>query len=41
VVLTLRIDNFYNNTAQDLRQLADELSTLLADGIRRKGAAIA
>jgi phage-related protein len=36
--LTLHIGNFYNNTAQDLRQLADELSTLMADGIRRKGA---
>jgi hypothetical protein len=36
--LTLRIENFYNNTAQDLRQLADELSTLMADGIRRKAA---
>jgi hypothetical protein len=35
--LTLRIDNFYNNTTQDLRQLADELSALLADGIRRRG----
>jgi len=35
--LTLRIENFYNNTEKDLRQLADELSTLMADGIRRKG----
>jgi hypothetical protein len=36
VTLTLHIENFYNNTAQDLRGLADELSTLMADGIRRK-----
>jgi len=39
--LTLHIEHFHNNTAQDLRQLADELSTLMADGIRRKGAATA
>jgi len=39
--LTLNIENFNNNTLQDLRQLADELSTLMADGIRRKGAATA
>ena len=39
--LTLHVEHFHNNTAQDLRQLADELSTLMADGIRRKGAATA
>ena len=36
--LTLNIENFNNNTLQDLRTLADELSTLMADGIRRKAA---
>ena len=35
--LTLRIENFYNNTEQDLRQLADELSTIMAGDLRRKG----
>ena len=38
--LTLNIENFHNNSAMDLRALADELSTLMADGIRRKAAAI-
>jgi hypothetical protein len=41
ISLTLNIENFNNNTGQDLRQLADELSILLADGIRRRGAATA
>ncbi|MCL2107435.1 MAG: tape measure protein [Oscillospiraceae bacterium] len=34
--LVLNIGNFINNTAQDLRQLADELSTIMAGEIRRK-----
>jgi len=33
----LHIGTFVNNTAQDLRQLADELSTIMAGEIRRKG----
>jgi phage-related protein len=35
--LVLHIGTFVNNTAQDLRQLADELSTIMAGEIRRKG----
>jgi hypothetical protein len=34
----LNIGTFVNNTAQDLRQLADELSTIMAGEIRRKAA---
>ena len=41
VILNLTIETFNNNTAQDIRQLTEEISTLLADGIRRKGAATA
>ena len=35
--LVLNIGTFINNSAQDLRQLADELSTIMAGEIRRKG----
>ncbi|MCL2105808.1 MAG: phage tail protein [Oscillospiraceae bacterium] len=35
--LTLNIGTFVNNSVQDLRQLADELSTIMAGEIRRKG----
>ena len=35
--LVLHIGNFINNSAMDLRQLADELSTIMAGEIRRKG----
>jgi hypothetical protein len=41
VALVLNIGTFINQREQDLRTLADELSTLMADGIRRKGAAVA
>ena len=35
--LVLNIGTFINHTTQDLRQLADELSTIMAGEIRRKG----
>ena len=35
--LVLHIGTFVNNSVQDLRQLADELSTIMAGEIRRKG----
>ena len=35
--LVLHIGTFINHTTQDLRQLADELSTIMAGEIRRKG----
>lgn len=37
--LTLHIENFYNNTAQDIRQLAEEISTVLASQVSRKAEA--
>ena len=37
--LTLHIENFYNNTAQDIRQLAEEISTVLASQVKRKSEA--
>ena len=37
--LTLHIENFYNNSLQDIRQLAEELSTVLANQVSRKAEA--
>ena len=37
ISLALNIENFHNNSGQDVRQMADELSVFLADGIRRRG----
>lgn len=39
ISLTLHIENFYNNTAQDIRQLAEEISTILASQVSRKAEA--
>ena len=36
VALTLHIDKFYNNTDKDIRQLADDLSVLLAGRMNRE-----
>jgi phage-related protein len=41
ITVTLKIENFYNNTAQDVRALADEISQLISNGVKRKGAATA
>jgi len=35
--LVLHIGTFINQTTQDIRQLADELSTIMAGEIRRRG----
>ena len=37
--LYLNIDNFYNNSLQDIRQLAEELSTAIAGQVNRKAQA--
>jgi hypothetical protein len=37
--LYLTIENFYNNSLQDIRQLAEELSTAIAGQVNRKAQA--
>lgn len=37
--LTLTIENFYNNSLQDIRQLAEELSVAIAGQVNRKAQA--
>ena len=39
IQLTLHIDNFINQTDRDINALADEISTIIAASIRRKGVA--
>ena len=39
IIFTLRIDNFYNNTLQDVKELAQEISVVLASEVSRKSAA--
>jgi hypothetical protein len=39
ISLTLRIENFYNNSLQDVKELAEEISTVLASEINRKAEA--
>ena len=39
ISLALRIENFYNNSIQDVKELAEEISTVLASEINRKAEA--
>lgn len=39
IIFTLKIDNFYNNTLQDVKELAEEISVVLASEVSRKAAA--
>lgn len=39
IVINLNIENFSNNTQQDIRNLANELSEIIAAQVRRKGVA--
>lgn len=39
IQFTLRIENFYNNTLQDIKELAEEISVVLASEVSRKAEA--